>query len=329
MHRRLLTVALLPGLLILVGTAGYHLIEGWGLFDALYMAVITLTTIGFGEVHPLGTGGRVFTMGLALSGIFTMFFAATEILRSWASGELRAIFGRQRLERAMSNLEDHVLVCGYGRMGRLVCQEFSQVGVPFIIIDPNEEALVDFSLPHGVPLHGDATNDDCLRRAGIERARALVTVVPTDADNLFITMSARLLNDRIPIIARAEEEATAKKLIRAGATRVISPYVIGGERVAQAVLRPTVHDFVDVATRSEHLALQLEEVVVASGSRLAGARVDGGRLHADLNVIVVAIKRPDAPMAFNPWQSSIDIGDTLVMLGPRAELDQAERMAKA
>lgn len=329
MNRRIITTTLVPPFLVLTGMLGYHFIEGWGLFDALYMAVITLTTIGFGEVHRLGTGGRIFTMVLALSGIFTMFFAVTEILRSWASGELQQLLSRQRTEKVMNKLHDHVLVCGYGRMGRLVCQEFSAVGVPFVIIDPSEDILAGFSLPHGVALTGDATNDDCLLRAGIARARALVTVVPSDADNLFITMSARLLNERISIISRSEEEASAKKLMRAGATRVISPYVIGGARVAQAVLRPTVHDFIDVATRSEHLALQLEEVVVGAGSKLAGVTVQGGRLHAELEVIIVAIKRPGAALAFNPVNSSIAAGDTLVMLGARAELDRAEIMATA
>lgn len=329
MRRRLLMAALLPPMLIVIGTLGYQLIEGWSFFDALYMAVITLTTIGFGEVHPLGMAGRVFTMVLALSGIFTMFFAATELLRSFASGELRALLGRQRIEKTMDKLTNHVVVCGYGRMGRLVCQEFSGVGVPYVVIDSTAEVLADFTLPHGVPLHGDATNDDCLRRAGIERARALVTVVPADADNLFITMSARLLNEELPIIARAEEEASAKKMMRAGATRVISPYLIGGARVAQAVLRPTVHDFIDVATRSEHLALQLEEVVVATGSKLAGAKLDASRLKAGVNVIIVAIKKPGSPMTFNPEEASIEAGDTLVMLGSREELDRAEHMAKA
>ncbi|MBL8742178.1 MAG: potassium channel protein, partial [Myxococcales bacterium] len=178
MPRRLVNAALLPPLLIVIGIVGYMAIERWPLFDALYMSVITLTTIGFGEVHPLTTAGRAFTMGLALSGIFTMFFAASEVLRSWASGELQAVLGKRKQERAMDRLESHVIVCGYGRMGRLVCREFTEAQVPYVVIDASDAALAEFALEGGVPLHGDATNDDCLRRAGIARARALVTVVP-------------------------------------------------------------------------------------------------------------------------------------------------------
>jgi voltage-gated potassium channel len=315
-------------MLIFSGALGYHLTEGWSAFDSLYMAVITLTTIGFSEVHPLSNAGRSFTMVLSLSGIFTIFFATSEILRSWASGELRALMGRQRFEKAMSKLRDHVIVCGYGRMGRLVCQELSRVEVPFIILDNSPERLADFALKGGVPLHVDATNDESLRRAGIDKARALVTVLPSDADNLFITMSARLLNEKLPIISRAEEEATASKLMRAGASRVVSPYVIGGARVAQAILQPAVLDFIDVATRSEHLELQLEEVVVAPTSQLAGRSIADTRIRTDLNVIIVALKSPGSRMSFNPKDDAvIQSGETLVMLGAREQLNRIERMA--
>lgn len=330
MRSRLLTTALLPPTLVLVGMLGFHFVEGWSLFDSLYMAVITLTTIGFSEVHPLSPAGRVFTMVLSLGGISTLFFATTEVVRSWASGELRGMMGRQRLERTMLKLKDHVIVCGYGRMGRLVCEEFSRAQVPFVIIDHTEERLADFSLPRGIPLKDDATSDEALKRAGIDRARALVTVLPADADNLFITMSARLLNERLPIIARAEEEATAGKLLRAGASRVVSPYVIGGARVAQAILQPAVLDFIEVATRSEHLALQLEEVVVLADGQLADKTIEASCMRADLNVIVVAIKRKGEPMRFNPPDDTvIREGDTLVMLGAREQLDRVERMARA
>lgn len=329
MHRRLLLVAVLPPTLVLLGMFGFHFVEGWTLFDALYMSVITLTTIGFSEVHPLTTSGRIFTMVLSLTGIFAMFFAGTELLRTWASGELRTMMGRQRLEKTMRKLEEHIIVCGYGRMGRLVCNELSRAGVPFIIIDRGEGTLADFTLPHGVPLHDDATTDECLKRAGIDRARALVTVVPSDADNLFIVLSARLLSERLQIIARAEEETTISKLVRAGASRVISPYVIGGSRVTQAILRPAVLDFIEVATRSEHMDLQLEEVVISPGSALVTKTVAASRLRDTLNVIIVAIKRTGAAMTFNPPDDvEFQAGDTLVMLGAREQLDRVERMAK-
>jgi voltage-gated potassium channel len=309
---------------------GYHFIEGWSLFDSLYMAIITLTTVGFAEVHPLGAAGRAFTMILSLGGIFTLFFAASEILRTWASGELRRLFGRQQMRKTMLRLKEHVIVCGYGRMGHLICEEFSRVSLPFVIIDNTETRLADFSLKGGVALFADATADETLKRAGIERARALVTVLPSDADNLFITMSARLLSDRVSIIARAEEEATAGKLVRAGASRVVSPYLIGGGRVVQAILQPAVLDFIEVATRSEHLELQLEEVVVLPQSRLAGKTIAASRLRADLNVIIVAIKRDGEGMTFNPPDDVvISGGETMVMLGARDQLTRVEEMAKS
>ena len=280
MPRPLVTAALLPPLLIFVGMLGYMAIERWPPFDALYMAVITLTTIGFGEVHPLSDGGRAFTMGLALSGIFTMFFAASEVLRSWASGELQTLFGRRIQEQAMDRLENHLIVCGYGRMGRLVCREFSAAKVPYVVIDSSEASLAQFELEGGIALHGDATNDDCLRRAGIMRARALVTVVPADADNLFITMSARLLNEKLRIVARAEDDAASNKLLRAGATQVISPYVLGGARVAQAILRPNVHEFIDVTTRSGPSRLRSRAARCGQRPRRRAAGGEPARRHA-------------------------------------------------
>lgn len=326
-QRRLVASAVLPPALILLGTIGYRFVEQWSWFDSLYMTVITLTTIGFGEVHPLDGPGRLLTIALSLSGIFTIFFASSELLRSWASGELRTVLGRQRLEKAMNTSKDHVIICGFGRMGRLVSEELARAKIPFVLIDKAEMRLADFALKGGVPLHGDATSDEVLQRAGIARARALVTVLPSDADNLFITMSARLLNERVPIIARAEEEASAAKLMRAGASRVVSPYVIGGARVAQAITRPTVLDFIEVATRSEHLELQLEELVVPAKSPFVGRSLGSTGIRDELNVIIVASKKPGAAMTFNPSdEAEVVAGATLLMLGSRENLERVEKL---
>src|SRR5262249_32420355 len=241
---------------------GFHFIENRPFFESLYLSVVTLTTIGFDDLHPHTVAGRTFTILLALGGIFTLFYVASAAIRAVVSGEVRAILGRQQMERSLEEMHDHLIVCGFGRMGRLVCQEFSKQGLPFVVIEQRAELLEDFAIPQGIPLHGDAALDDVLRHAGIMRARALVTVVASDASNLYITMSARLLNNKLFIVARAEEAGSDEKLIRAGANRVVSPYQIGGARVAQAVLRPAVVDFLELATRTEHFALQIEETFI-------------------------------------------------------------------
>jgi voltage-gated potassium channel len=320
---------LVPNVLLLGGTVGYYFIEdNWTLLDALYMTVITLTTVGFNEVHTLSTPGRYFTIFLALGGIFTLFYTATEIIRAVVNGEFQEFLGRQQMERMLAHLHNHLIVCGYGRMGRLVCQEFSRQGLPFVIIERQAELLENFRLPHGIPLHGEATSDEILKRAGIERARALITVAASDADNLYITMSARFLNDKLFIVARAEEAGSEPKLLRAGANRVVSPYQIGGQRVAQAVLRPTVVDFLELATKTEHFDLQIEETRIAARSQLAGATLKDSRLRQDLGVIIVTIKKASGQMVFNPpHDATLEAGDILIAMGDRARLDRLEALA--
>jgi voltage-gated potassium channel len=327
-YRAIATSLLVVIVLLTGGTLGYMLVEGWSPFDSVYMTVITLTSVGYLEVHPLSRAGRVFTMGLLLSGVFSLFYAATAAIRSIVSGELTGQLGRSRMEKKLESLRDHIIVCGYGRMGQLVAQEFSVQKIPFVVIERSPELLADFAVEHGVALAGDATHDETLRRAGIERARTLVTLAASDANNLFITMSARLMSDRIFIVARAEDEGAEKKLMRAGASRVVSPYVIGGQRVAQAVLRPSVVDFIELATRSDYMALQIEETEVHKNSALCGQPLRDTGLRQDLGLIVVAIKNPDGKMVFNPPpESVIAEGDILITLGAKNKQDQLRTLA--
>jgi voltage-gated potassium channel len=315
---------------MLLGTLGYYLLEeDYSLFDAVYMTVITLTTVGYEEVRsPLSLPGRVFTVILLLVGVLTFFYTVTELVRIVISGEIQELLGRRRMERNLAEMKNHMIICGYGRMGRHVCREFSQRGLPFVIIDRRSEALRDFDLPPGIALEGDATSDEVLRRAGVERARALVTVAASDADNLFITLSARLLNDKLFIVARAEGELAEQKLKRAGANRVVTPYAIGGAKVAMAVLRPTVVDFIELATGTERVDLQIEETLIQTGSSLSGATLHASRLRQDLGVIVVAIKKANGHLVANPPGNAVmEAGDTLIALGPRQSLDQVEIMA--
>jgi voltage-gated potassium channel len=320
---------LVPGLLLLVGTVGYHFLEGLSYFESLYLTVITLSTVGYGDFKPATDQGRFFTMVLILGGVFTFLYAVTEIIRSVVSGELRDVLGRQQMERNLAALRNHLIVCGFGRMGKLVCREFAKQRMPFVVIERRQELLDEFDVPHGIPLHGDATSDEVLKRAGIERARALVTVAASDADNLYITMSARLLNERLFIVARAEEGESDQKLRRAGANRVVSPYQIGGSRVAQAVLRPTVVDFLELATETEHVDLQIEETQLAAGSPLVSSTLKDSRLRQDLGVIIVAIKKRGGQMVFNPPRDALlEAGDILIGIGDREHLVRLEALAK-
>jgi voltage-gated potassium channel len=294
------------------------------------MTVITITTVGFLEVHPLSPAGRAFTMLLALGGVFTLFYAATAVIRIIVTGELRGEFGRRRMERALQSLDGHIIVCGFGRMGHLVCEEFSALGLPFVILDREAASLEGFAMPGGIPVVGDATTDEVLRRVGVERARCLVTVVASDAENLYITMSARLLNDKLAIVARAEDEQSQRKLVRAGATKVVAPYVIGGHRVAQAVLRPNVVDFLELATRHEFEDLQIEEATIETGSALAGQALRDTRLRQDLGVIIVAIRKTDGRQLFNPpADTRLDSGDLLITLGHATQLRRLDEMSRA
>ncbi len=329
-RRRLFGILSVPVLLVGLGTVGYMVIEpAYGFLDALYMTVITLSTIGYGEVHPLSAAGRVFTIVLIFGGVFTLAYTIGEAIRTIVSGELRDLVGRQRMEQNLAALRDHLIVCGFGRLGQLVCQEFTRNALPFVLVEQDSARIADFELEHGIALHGDATSDEVLKQAGIERARVLVSVVASDADNLYITMSARLLNDKLFIVARAEEAGAEQKLLRAGANRVVSPYQIGGARIALAVLRPAVVDFIELATRTEHFALQIEEIRLPEGSPLAGATLKDSRIRSEHGVMVVAIQKANGHMLFNPSHDAVlAAGDTLIAIGDRERLDQLERVAK-
>ena len=327
--RRHLILFLLPVVLLAVGTLGYTILEPeYSVFDALYMTVITLTTVGYAEVHPLSTSGKAFTILLLLVGTFTLFYTATEIIRTVISGEVQHIYGRELMARNLAALHEHYIVVGYGRMGKHVCHEFSRQGKPFVLIEKDAKLLEGFAVKHGLTVVGDATSDEILRLAGVERATALVTVVPHDAENLYITMSARLLNDKLFIVARAEAEQTEAKLRRAGADRVVAPHALGGSKIAQAVMRPNVLDFMELATQTEHLEFQIEETLIGPRSKLAGTSLTSSRLRQDFGLIIVAIKKDQGEMIYTPTSETIlEAGDTLIALGRRAQLDQLETLA--
>ena len=331
MRRRLFRLVLVPFALLAIGTLGYRIIEypRYSWFDALYMAAITLTTVGYAEVRPLSMAGRAFTIVYSLGGVFTAFYVAGEFLRFMVSGEIQEALGRRRMEQKLAELKNHYIVCGYGRMGRFVCREFESHRLPYAVIDKDARLAADFPTAHGLFVHGDATSDTVLNQVGVSRAKALVTVASSDADNLYIVLSAHLLNDKLFIVARAEDTAAEEKLKRVGANRVISPYVIGGSRVALAVMRPTVVDVIDLATRKDSAELQIEEILIQPSSGLAGLTLSRCGL-AEMGLNVVAIKRASGALTASPTgNAELEPNSTIVVIGNRDNLDKLARMAEA
>jgi voltage-gated potassium channel len=312
---RLLAFASVPAVLVAVGTTGYHVIERWSWFNALYAAVITLTSIGYEGKHALSTSGRVFTMVLAVGGIFTIAVAATEVLGIIITGEFRGYRARLRMRRRIEALEGHVIVCGYGEVGQDVCKDLRASNVPFVVIDRREDALAPARELGALAVLGDATVDATLRGARIGRARALIASAGADPENVLITMTARLLSPTLPIVARAEEETTVPKLSRAGATRTICPHAVVGGRLAQAVLRPAVLDLLEARASERYPELQMEEQLVDRDTPLDGKTLGASGLRTRAGMMVVAIKHPDGRLAFNPSNDEpVGAGDTLITL---------------
>jgi voltage-gated potassium channel len=321
-------VALLIAAVIVVGTAGYVLIEGWSAWDAFYMTAITITTVGYGEVHPLSTAGRAFTVFICFTGVGAIFYAFTLFMSLLAGGTLVERWERKRLARMLDSLNDHFILCGFGRMGEIIAREFARQDVPFVVIERNPERM-HLAMDQGfLSVEADASNEEVLRRVGIARARGFVAAVSTDAENVYAVLSARLLRPDLFIVGRAESDDARSKLRRAGADRVISPYHLGGLQIAQTALRPAVVDFVQLATSSDNMDLALEQVHIAQGSPLDGRSLIAAELRHRFGVVVVGIRRADGKMDFNPEpEATMHAGDDLVVLGRAASLKDLEGAA--
>jgi voltage-gated potassium channel len=328
LQKKLFLALALIIIVIAFGTAGYQLIEGWNFLDALYMTIITLTTVGYREVHELSSRGMIFTIVLLMVGVGTFLYALSAGAKIILEGELQELFGRKRLEKKIKELKGHYIVCGYGRMGKIICRELKAKNVPFVAIERNGDFLNN-RLDDFLGISGDATNDDILREAGIERAKGLISVLPNDALNLYVVLSARELNPDLHIVARAGEEGSENKLLRAGADKVVSPYHIGGLRIAHTILRPAVVDFIEFATKTGNIELQMEEVTIPEGSSMADKSLDQCGIGRELGIIIVGIKRHTGEMRFNPTsRSTIKAGDTLIALGEISKLKVLENMSR-
>jgi voltage-gated potassium channel len=314
--------------LVAFGTIGYRLIEGWAWFDCFYMTIITLATIGYKEPDDITPYGRYFTAAMIVGGVGSMGYAVSMLAQSAVQGELIATWERRRVQERIKKLERHFIICGIGRVGLRVARGLASEGEPFIIVERDRARVEALADKDWLVVLGDATREEVLQRAGIERARGLVAALATDADNVFIALTARDMSDSLVIVARVNDESAISKMRRAGADKIISPLRTGAHQIIQALLRPTVAQFIELATMTEELDLIIEEVLVGPGSPLAGKQLRDTNLRRELNVIVIAILPEQGDMRFNPSaETRVSVGDKIIAIGSRHGVDRLAEMA--
>jgi voltage-gated potassium channel len=310
------------------GSMGFHWLEQYSWLEAIYMTTITVSTVGYGEVRPLGDSGRIFVMVLIVMGVGTILYILTASTQFMVEGRLKSILGRRSVERTIRSLSDHYIVCGYGRIGALVSEMLIEAGLQLVVIDSDPEIIRRLDADGVSYVLGSATEDESLLEAGIERARGLVATVSSDADNVYIVITAKDMRPELFIIARATEPGSERKLRHAGADKVVSPYYIGARRIAQTVIRPSVADFIDLTFHgTAHQELRMEELELRAGAELAGVSLMDSGLRQKLDLIVLAIKKSDGDMRFNPPADSVmEVGDTLIAMGPGASMSKLSKM---
>ncbi len=326
--RRLQVVVALFVCVLAGGTLAYVVSEGWGVWEAFYTTVLAVTTLSVRE--HLSLEGQLFTVLLAIGGVGTVLYAFTLIAAEVIEGGLQERLGQRRRERMIRDLKDHFILCGNGRIGSVVAAEFRREGVPFVIIERDPERLREALDRGDLAVEADASREEVLKRVGIDHARGLIAAVGTDAENVYAVLTARVLRPDLFIIARAESEDAERKLLRAGANRVLAPYDIGAVQMAQTALRPAVVDFVQLATGAGNLDLAMEQIKLAPGSELAGRSLIEANLRQRFGVIVVGIQRGSGKMEFNPSpEQRMGGGDQLVVLGRPDNLRALEAAAGA
>jgi len=313
-------------LMIIIGIIGFHIIEGWPFLDCLYMTVITIFTVGFKEVYDLSPVGRIFTIFIILGGVGTAIFAFTKMAEIVYGGGIRKFLRRRRMEKKLANLKDHYIICGHGRMGRVVRERLEEEKMPYVVIDSNEKKLEALMQTHkDLLIKGDATQEDVLIQAGIKKAKGLAALLPTDADNLYLILTARLINPSVFILSKALDEEAERKLLQIGANRVVSPFKLSGFKIAQGLIRPTLVDFIDLIIRRKELSLYMEEFTVTKESRLVERTLRECDIRKTSNIIVVAVKKPGEDIIFNPSPDiKLETGDILLVLGDEKEVSQFE-----
>jgi voltage-gated potassium channel len=301
-------------------------LEHWSFVDGLYMTLTSITTVGYGEVHPQGDLGRIFTMTLIVGGVGTMLYTLGIFAELVVEGQLARYARIRRMERRVADLNEHFIVCGYGRMGTRVAQEFAQLQTPFVVVDSNHEPIERLRSAGVLFVEGDAASDESLLKAGILRAKGLVSAVDSDERNVFITLTARSLNPALFIVARSSYQDSVEKLRRAGANQVVSPYLMGAHRMAALAVRPVAVDVLDTVLHGENIDLVVEEFLVPTGSPVLGRSLaDSGFLSAGANVL--AIRKRSGQLRINPPETQVlETDDLVVAIGTRQQMSDVERL---
>lgn len=321
--RRLYLAFFLVLLILILGSVGYLIIEGWSLFDALYMTVITISTVGYREVAPLSFAGKLLTIFIIAAGVGTVIYTLGTLIEFLVEGHFSGLLGRRRMERQVKKLKDHYIICGFGRVGEEVAKELSRADVHFVVVDNNADKIRKCEKQGFLYVAGDAAEDEVLKAAGVERAKGLIAVVDNDADNIFVTLSAKGLNQTVFVVARAEQEESENKLKKAGADRVVSPASIGGRRMAALLLKPLVCDYLDVIAHSESIQFQLEELEIKGDTPIAEMSIKDAAVRDKTGVLIMAVKRPNGEIITNPSSSvTLQTGDKLVVMGTREQLEE-------
>ena len=324
--RRLLVIAGLLCAIMVGGTAGFVWIEGYSWFDGLYMTLATITTIGYEELRPVSHAGRIFNMFLIIVGVTTLFLSVGAMTQTIIELELQDRYGKRRKKRMIDNLKDHFIVCGFGRVGRNACYEFQRMKAPFMVIDRDEQRVAKAESAGMLAIVADATHDDTLREAGVLRAKGLIAGLPSDAENLFIILSAKTLNPGLTVVTRASEEEAGEKLRRAGADTVFTPYTMAGRQLADALLRPHVVEFLDFARSDIAPKVTMEQLSVPSGSEFAGKTFEQLMELRRSGVVVLAVRKPGGETIFNPpAEFQVAAGDFLIVIGERPSLKKLEQ----
>jgi voltage-gated potassium channel len=326
-RNRLLLILGLLLLTLVSGTLGFVVIEHYPPFDAFYMTLITITTVGYGELYPLSHVGRIFNSFLIFFGVIIMLLAVGGMTQAIIELELNQYFGKRRTKKMIDALENHYIVCGYGRIGRGAAGELQRAGVPFLIVDHNEDR-VEWAMKSGMlAVVADATDDETLREAGVLRAKGLIATLQSDADNLFVILSAKSLKPSLLVSARIASEQSEKKMRLAGADYVFAPYDMTGNRMAQVMLKPHVFQFIDFTTKSMGLDVGIEQVRVPDNSEFASKSLLETKIRRELGVIVLAIRKADGQMIFNPQaETEINAGDHLIVMGEAHDLRRLEQV---